>query len=146
MAQPGGPSSTPLATLSEYEPGPGTCGPAGEAWPLLPQRCSSLALLGHVQPAGKSCADLVVSQARPPGQWEGWRWGVAWVTKGGWETLLRVGAFLTSFEGEIFSTYQTTRVIHCRKMSKYVLAKRKQILFITHPTNHHKYYKATLSF
>lgn len=62
-------------------------------------------LSGHVQPAGKNCADLVVSQAWPLGQWEacGGGGGVAWVTKGGWETLLCVGP-LTSFEGEIFST------------------------------------------
>lgn len=38
----------------------------------LPQRCSSSALSGPVQPAGKSGADLVVSQAWPPGQlWQG---------------------------------------------------------------------------
>lgn len=61
-----------MATISGYEPGPGTSDSAGSPGPSSLKRCSSSALSGHVQPAGKSPADLVVSWAWPPSQWEGW--------------------------------------------------------------------------
>lgn len=64
MAQPGGPSSAPLTTLRGYEPSPGLSSP---------RNVHSSSSVRPLQPAGKTHANLVVSQAWPPGQCEGVR-------------------------------------------------------------------------
>ena len=87
----------------------------GSPGPSSLKRCSSSALSGHVQPAGKSPADLVVSWAWPPSQWE----GLGTTLCGHWEALRlwvikRDGKYyfvlslLTSFEREIFSAYSSS--------------------------------------
>lgn len=87
--------------MSWYEPGPGTSDPAVESWPFFPQKCSSSVLSGHVQPDGKSHADLVVSQAWPLGQCEGVKGGSG-LPKGDGKHYC-VLDLSTSLEGEILT-------------------------------------------